>query len=345
MRTPEQERQFLLERSSAVGGSDVQHLLSLAPYGCRRRLWYDKKGVAADFPFTGNRHTRRGQAVEPHAIEEFCIGETYRGEGQPWLVQAQRRHAGAHIDHLIWRPRPTEGVYNPADYPEGRGVLEVKVPSVRNFYTLMAKGPPEAAQLQLQWGMEMAHTLWGVLLVFNADLWKYKFWTYQKDPGMVEDLLSIADRFWTSLESDRPVWERLDPSSRQCQDCPWRKTCQGITRVSPVNQEDLDEPTEPAEEDEGFFDLVAAFNAAATVASDAAKAKDAAKDALLGRLGADKPRRVRCKAGSVNYYEVVVPAKVVKQPEKRYFSLRVVPAKDVSFPDIEGDNYGEIETD
>lgn len=333
MRTPEQERQFLLERSQAVGGSDVQHLLNLAPYGCRRRLWYDKKGVVPDYPFTGNRHTRRGQAVEPHAIEEFCVGENYRGEGQPWVVHAERRHAGAHIDHFVWKPG--------AD--EGRGVLEVKVPSLRNYYTLCARGPTEAMLLQLQWGIAMTDSTWGVLLAFNADLWRYRFWRYDADPSMAHDLLAISDRFWESLDSDRPKWERLEPTSRQCQDCPWRKTCQGITRESPPDVEGMDEPTEAPQEDESYFDLVAAYRAAATLAADAAAAKDAAKDAILGRLGEGKPRRVTCSAGTIVYSETVIaPKAAAPQPEKRYFSLRVLPAK-AQFPEKTEGDYGDID--
>lgn len=339
MRTTEQERQFLLERSTAIGGSDVQHLLDLPPYGCRRRLWYDKKGVPADFPFLGNRHTRRGQILEPFAIKEFMQGEAFTGQHLPWVVLPQKRHVGAHIDHILYKPKATEGP----------GVLEVKIPSVRNFYTLSAKGPSQASQLQLQWGIATAganlkeSVAWGVILVFNADLWRYRFWTYQRDEGMIEDLLKIADAFWPSLDSDRPKWERLNPQSRQCQDCPWRTRCQGITRVSPLPDEDQDEPTEPPAEDESFFDVVAAHVAATKVAADADAAKEAAKQAIVARLGG-KPARVRCTAGTVHYTEVVTGATVEKpKPERRHMSLRVVPAKSAI---AQGDeDYGDIETD
>lgn len=361
MRTAEEEHQFLLERSTAIGGSDVQHLLSLPPYGCKRRLWYDKKGVKADFPFLGNRHTRRGQLIEPLAIAEFLAGENYSGEGLKWTVQEHRRHAGAHVDHLIWRPSAADDptiiageLYNPTQehgkdqmiFQLGRkhaGVLEVKVPSSRNYYTLCAKGPNEATRLQLQWGIIMAQVGWGRILLFNADAWRYRsFGPFPHDPGLAEDLLSIADNFWASLDSDRPRWERLDPQSRQCQDCPWRKTCQGITRESPVNLEYLDEPTEMPEEDESFFDLVAAAVAATQVVKDAEEAKKAARSAIVARLGG-RPRKLRCSAGTVSYFEVVTPPSAPKpKPERSHMTLLVRPAK--SEP-LDGADYDEIETD
>jgi hypothetical protein len=334
-------------------------MLSLPPYGCKRRLWYDKKGVAADFPFKGNRNTRRGQLIEPLAIAEFLAGENYAGEGLKWTIQEHRRHAGAHVDHLIWRPNESviagsliEMIAPPGARPEDKfimqlgrkhaGVLEVKVPSSRNYYTLCAKGPNEATRLQLQWGMTMAQVEWGVILLFNADAWRYRHWSFPNDPGMAEDLLSIADNFWASLDSDRPRWERLDPNSRACQDCPWRKTCQGITRASPVNLEDLDEPTEMPEEDESFFDLVAAAVAATQVAKDAEEAKKAARAAIVDRLRG-RPRKVRCSAGTVSYFEVVTAASVPKpKPERSHMTLLVKPAKSLH---LDGDEYDEIEAE
>ena len=56
--------QFLKERAEILGGSDMVHLLGLEPFGCQRRLCYDKSGIEPDFPEETNADMRRGAAYE-----------------------------------------------------------------------------------------------------------------------------------------------------------------------------------------------------------------------------------------------------------------------------------------
>jgi predicted phage-related endonuclease len=193
---PLTERQ-LKERKSAIGGSDVPALLGLPPFGCTRRLWYDKKGVPEDFPFRGNRHTRRGEVMEEIAVMEY-FEHTARGvrRGIPWKVDDEIPYFGVHADAL-----------QEIEECGPKSVLEVKCPSARWFFASRHKpDPPNEAMAQLQWGMMVHRLRAGTVLMFCADQWALKWWDVGNDDMMQSDLRAIGIKFWSTLKT----W----PSSR-----------------------------------------------------------------------------------------------------------------------------------
>jgi hypothetical protein len=77
----------IAERKKAIGGSDIPHLVGLEPFGCQRRLWYDKKGVPEDFPQQTNRHMKRGSAMEEFAVTEYYeTTARHVRRGIPWKL-------------------------------------------------------------------------------------------------------------------------------------------------------------------------------------------------------------------------------------------------------------------
>src|ERR1019366_2024927 len=90
----------LAERKKAIGGSDALHLVGLAPFGCQRRLWYDKKGNPEDFPFRGNRHTQRGDVMEDIAKEEYGNITARSIRRVPWKLHPRIPRVGVHVDGL-----------------------------------------------------------------------------------------------------------------------------------------------------------------------------------------------------------------------------------------------------
>ena len=69
MPRPQLPPDFHEVRKTGFGGSDAHHYANIEPYGCARRVVYDKMGVPADYPFTGNNHTERGIWLEPIVAE------------------------------------------------------------------------------------------------------------------------------------------------------------------------------------------------------------------------------------------------------------------------------------
>ena len=64
--TTEEREQFLADRLSGIGGSDVADVLSLEPWGCARRLYYEKRQVPPDYADESKEALfERGHVLEP----------------------------------------------------------------------------------------------------------------------------------------------------------------------------------------------------------------------------------------------------------------------------------------
>jgi hypothetical protein len=318
MRSPEQERQFHLERSTAIGGSDVGDLVGDSIEGCcTRRLWYDKKGVPADFPFKGNRHTRRGEVLEPIAAAEFAAGERFvLVTPSAWILHPSASYIGVHLDATLC---PADRYHG--DDPAGQhelGILEVKCPSSRVWYEWRAGGPSLKARLQLQWGMMCSRLTWGYITAFNADLWDYDRWRIERDDDMQGDLFTLASKFWPSLQEDENPWPKLDAvDNPTCRKCPWRRTCQGINKDWIPEDRDPGSRIEVIESDD-LVESVSNFLAAKQVADAANEAVELARAELRENIG-ERTIKVRTSAGTVTSSLVVRKERVQTVKESRYY--------------------------
>src|SRR5437773_9144411 len=106
---------WLEERRLGIGASDMSDLFQIEPYGCQRRLWYDKRGTMPDYPPEETLAMQRGSELEKIIAERwarekhtkvFRVHEAIVHSAYPW--------ARAHIDRRILR----DG--------RGPGILEVK---------------------------------------------------------------------------------------------------------------------------------------------------------------------------------------------------------------------------
>jgi putative phage-type endonuclease len=315
------ERARLLEeRATILGGSDMEHLLGLEPFGCQRRLAYDKTGIPADFPFQGNADTERGARLEEIAVEEFekQTGESCRKRG---LIHGQEPWEACHIDREIT-----------LDGRIGHGVLEVKIPSSWNFQILSRQPElPEAYQVQLQWGLAVTGWNWGAVWIWSPDKWKGRCQPYNRDEQKIAFLRRAAGFFWT----DRQVWidrkefradpfehiERLDPFDRRCVNCPWRRKCQNL---GDFPQEVLDDatvmPGAPRETDESIRPLAELYVELRMRAKEVEEEKAEIAEALKLALG--ERRHVECSAAKVSYSDVAACEYTVKRQAERRLTVR-----------------------
>jgi hypothetical protein len=225
----------LAERKTAIGGSDVLHLVGLPPFGCTRRLWYDKKGVAEDFPFRGNRHTRRGDVMEVIARCEYEAHTVRYTRIVPWRLHPTIPYFGVHADGL-----------QRSDEEGPDSVLEIKCPTSRWFYACRNKPePPNEAALQLQWAMMCWETTQGTVAMFSADAWMLKYWDVDVDREMQGDLVDIGKDFWATLKMTHNPHVKLEATDPRCRECPWRATCQGM----PKDTKDFDPDWQAAEDE------------------------------------------------------------------------------------------------
>ena len=216
-----EREQFLARRMEGIGGSDVHHLFSLDPWGCIRKLAYEKLELPTEKQ--QNRAMIRGNKLEAVAAE-FYQEETERKiRRMPHRIRKDKPFLMVHADREIHSqhcPFPDLG---------GPGILEIKVPGKWAWDKIQEEGLPEAYQLQLQHGLLVTGRQWGSFCLLWADGWQLKWWDVRKDPSICESIETQADDFWAALENenegllDRLPW--LPAGDGRCKWCPHKEYC------------------------------------------------------------------------------------------------------------------------
>ncbi len=222
----------LQERKKGIGGSDLHNILNEKPYGCSRKLWYDKTGQEQDHPVVTTSLMQRGNVLEDIVAAWYvdATGRKVRRMGsrirksQPW--------ARVNIDRAI------------VGGERGPGVLECKTHGREIFYRLKRDGLPASHVLQLQWGMFVTGYTWGSFAVLWPDGWQFIHFDVERDDEMIALMFKAAGDFWKQVENG-PAPHRLDPKDKRCQECPFRTTCQGELLLASVN-DDSDVETDPS---------------------------------------------------------------------------------------------------
>ncbi len=271
MRTPEQEERFQKERATVIGGSDVGAMFNLG-YGCRRRLVYDKRAVPPDYPHEVTGPMKRGVYLEP-VMRQLCCETT----GLPVSTVEFRRHRseehlGAHIDGLV--------NLTGSKIAKGPGVLEGKVMGRQNFAKLKKEGMQEEHILQLQAGIAVWGTSWGLFAALCADPWEFVQFEIPANLALQARVVEGVSVVWREIEHG-PLPDALDPKDARCQGCPWRKTCQGerLAKSAETNGTRY-------VRDDSLTPLIRECVELAEMADEAVALKEAARDRLKIVIGA-----------------------------------------------------------
>lgn len=332
---------FHQERASGIGGSDIVHLFSLEPYGCARRLMYEKLGVAPDYPFEGNAHTARGTRLESFVVREFEIATGFKTKKTVVRRHVDHRELLVHPDRLI------------IGQPEGVGILEVKCPGREAFFRIKKNGVPQGYILQMQHSFLVTGYTWGMFAICHADSWQMLMLRATRDDALCETIKAEGVGFWKRRLQQRASEDfnapRLQAKSQACQKCPWRMKCQGqeMIRAAFPDQAVLDaflqeaglapEEKPAIPEDPRLADLARQVIEAKDLAKEAEQYADECADKLREAMG-DRPV-VRTTGALVHYspYEKKsIDSTALKRDEpaiaKKYTKssvvrpLRVVPA-------------------
>ena len=123
------------QRQGFVGGTDVQHVLGLEPYGCARRLWYQKTGAPQDREFHMTEPIVCGKRMEDSVAEDVK-------ELTGWNIRRKKATANGHelqrVDRAI------------VGQERGPGVLEIKTVSGRAYWDWKRDGVPLGYLMQVQ---------------------------------------------------------------------------------------------------------------------------------------------------------------------------------------------------
>ncbi len=228
------------DRTKGIGGSDIHHLFSLKPYGCARKLWYEKRGIEPDYPFFGNKATERGSKLEA------IVANEYREETGRELRISQKCYtyggwATGHIDLKL-----TGGRDGSDDSEEGSpnpGVLEIKVPGMHMFRKIKREGLPGAYILQLQHYLMLTGWSWGSYAIFWADGWELLTFDVDKNDKLISEIVKAGTSFWNDVLGNNPPF-RLKETDPRCGKCSYRTTCQGQHMLESAEESEKTEPVE-----------------------------------------------------------------------------------------------------
>jgi len=221
---------FLAERRTGIGGSDVHHIFNTEPWGCARRLFYEKRGTEPDRPDKRDaRLLTRGKKLESLVADEYCEA-TGRNVTE---IQSAIRHPlhpelMVHVDRSIAPCVPT---FAHPDDPRmakewGPGVLECKTAGREVFFRVKREGMPDAYILQLQHALYVRCEEWGSFALTWPDGWQTIWWDIEPDPELQATIRDEALKFWALVENG-PAPERLAPEDARCHRCVYSGQCQG----------------------------------------------------------------------------------------------------------------------
>jgi putative phage-type endonuclease len=205
------------DRSHFIGGSDCADVFSLPPYGCSRKLWYEKTNAEPDYPKEDHFHFKRGKILEPLAAELYQeeTGRKVRRNTQR-LVDSEYPFMGALLDREILNDE------------RGVGVLEIKCPSLRMYQQVKREGSQEAYLLQAQHYLRVRKAAFGAFCFFSAELAEIFHFETARDEDLIKKVIEGEYAFWELVQRHEPPEKLLDGDKR-CNKCIYQVTCKGIT--------------------------------------------------------------------------------------------------------------------
>lgn len=275
------------ERLKGIGGSDVADVLSLPPYGCARKLWYEKRQAKPDFEPVTSNDMLRGVYLESIAIKVYkektgnavLPPQKFNSEEYPFIL--------GNVDGLISR----------TDEDEDPGVIEVKCPSRDNYLRIKRLGIPDYYITQGQHYMFIADKKWMEYAVFCADLWEILPIAVDRDDELIEELITQEEIFWKKVENG-PSPEKLEWGDKRCKSCIYRLTCWDNEWQEPGDEVSEADDYEESEDTE-FIEACREHGEAKQLYKQAEELLYNTKNKIIEIVG-DK-QKVKCNYGKVNY--------------------------------------------
>ena len=208
--------QLTEERLTGIGGSDAASLFNIG-YGCRRRMWYEKRNVTPDFERETTDAMELGTFLEPFIVRKYRELSGRDVAPSP-DVQRHKTHKEllVHADGIVYDKS--------RHYDIQRGVLECKAVSRRVFYEMKTNGVTEDYVLQLHHGILVFGLTWGSFAIMNRESGEMFWFDVERDPEICAAIEAEGPDFWISLSvPDGP--DRLPEDDGRCRKCAYRRTC------------------------------------------------------------------------------------------------------------------------
>jgi putative phage-type endonuclease len=220
-----------MDRTKGIGASDLAALFNLPPYGCKRQLYYEKRGVPADYAFLGNEHTRRGVMFEPF------IAQLYEEDtGRKLISQGKSLKDKKHPFITCTLDYQHKDDHTPA---------EMKCPSLRVFRKIKQDGLQKEYILQLQQQMYLTGSEQGTAVLLCTENAELLHFDLPRDNEIIEACIEAEVAFWEKdVHGQGEGPGRLELKDARCHRCTHRSLCQGEALLSAI----------PEAEDGAVFD-------------------------------------------------------------------------------------------
>lgn len=224
MRARSARAAWLRERKKGIGGSDVPSVYNDPPWGCRRRLWYDKTDVPPDY---AEEHPvlRLGTYLEEFAATEYQERTSRKLSPAATVFDPERPWRRANPDRIVTDPE------------RGKGVLEIKTLDPNYFRRVQAEirageAFPVSFIRQHTWTTMLAKfrypaVTWGAFTLLDRGSGASHDIDLHLDTDLFEAMGDAVDAFWQDHIVAGVVPDPLDESDGVCRSCAWRKTCRG----------------------------------------------------------------------------------------------------------------------
>ena len=279
-----------MDRTLAIGSSDMGSLFNLNPYGCQRRLWYEKRGVEADYPFLGNEHTRRGTFFEP-IIAEYYTQRT--GVELVTLKEAQLPIKDKEYSFIAGRP---DRLVKRDGAP-----FEAKCPGRRAFAKVKTEGLNDEHILQIQHHIRVTNKEYGTAALLCAETVDFLHFDLSRDNDMIQMIVGASREFWGKVQKAIEP-DRLDPKDARCGKCEYRTMCQGQALLEAMPEGDGEIIT-----DESFAPLVEQYFEAKTIVDDAGAYLEEVKGKIKEKM--DKAQMAETSGARI-YYRPITSKRV-----------------------------------
>ena len=222
--------QFLKERLTGLGGSDIHHLFNAEPYGCARKLWYEKTEQTPDYPVVASNVMKRGNKLEQLIRDEYVevSGRKIRRVNR-MITNTKIPWAMCHLDAEIV-----------AVDDRGTGILECKSVGRPMYYKVRDEGITDSWIFQMQHYLLTTGRKWGSYAILWADNWEFIHFDIELDKELEHSILEAGESFWRMVQNG-PAPERLDAKDKRCTNCEFRNTCKGekFMELDEVQSEDV----------------------------------------------------------------------------------------------------------
>jgi predicted phage-related endonuclease len=262
---------LVMDRTQGIGGSDAKHLFNLEPYGCERKLWYQKRGTEPDF-VPHKAIFDRGHILEDIVAKMYTeqTGFKVRRVNRT-LVHHNYDYLIGHIDRQIMNK-------------EGEtGVLECKTMGYYAFKKLKTEGLSDDYILQMQHYLAVTGYTWGAFAILWADGWEFLTFEVQRDDELIQQIIDKASIFWRKVENGQAP-DRLDVKDKRCRSCEFKNKCHESLLLEYLEATDEDEEN-ICELTDDFNDLLNEYQEAKQLSDEANEYLETVKEKIKSKVG------------------------------------------------------------